>query len=64
MSGKVIPQPGEIWESIFDNRRATILKIKYSPDWECNCVKYVKDGNNRELLKPVQLFLSTYQKLI
>lgn len=63
MSDKVIPQPGEVWVSIFDDRRATILKIKYSEDWECNCVKYVKEGYNRDLLKPVHLFLGTYKKL-
>jgi len=63
MSGKVVPQPNEVWESIFDSRRVTVIKIKYNLDWDCNCVKYVKEGNPRELIKPVNLFLGSYRRL-
>lgn len=55
--------PGEVWVSIFDNRRVTILKLKYDEEWDCTCVKYVKDNHNRDLIKPVNLFKSTYKKL-
>lgn len=63
MSGKVVPQPNEVWENIFDLKRVTIIKVKYDIDWDCNCVKYVKEGTPTEMVKPVNLFLSSYKIL-
>ena len=63
MSDKVDPKVGEICENIFDYRRVTILKLKYDEEWDCMFVKYVKDNHNRDLIKPINLFKSTYKKL-
>ena len=57
------PKQGECWKNAFDESRSTIINVKHDKELECETVFYVKEGVNRNLKKPLTVFLSTYDKL-
>ena len=55
-------QAGDVFENIFDQRRATF--VKYGTDFRKNItIVYVVEGANQEQQMPVNLFDNQFKKL-
>lgn len=55
------PIKGEVWENVFDKKRATILDVVETP--MMIEIHYTKEGITKPVNKPLSLFLSVYEKI-